>query len=170
MADDVEQCRAALKRWPHSHSDQPQSLNNLAICLRDRFMQQGVPSDIDESIELHRAALLLHPSGHSDRPKSLHNLAIGLRYSFVAQIILIDRGRSTISPKAFERFAWQGVPSDPSSSIRLHYAFFLPAILFSHRLSEALPTAFETDSSSGASRLTLLKHLAYSHNSPTYLT
>ncbi|KAG2737083.1 hypothetical protein P692DRAFT_201875336, partial [Suillus brevipes Sb2] len=33
-------------------------LNNLAVSLEDRFRQRGVPSDLDERIELHRAALL----------------------------------------------------------------------------------------------------------------
>ncbi|KIK43610.1 hypothetical protein CY34DRAFT_81446, partial [Suillus luteus UH-Slu-Lm8-n1] len=75
MADDVEQCRAALKRCPSDHSDRPTFLNNLAVSLGVRFTQRGVPSDLDESIELHRAALLLCPPGHSLRSLSLNNLA-----------------------------------------------------------------------------------------------
>ncbi|KIK32238.1 hypothetical protein CY34DRAFT_166863, partial [Suillus luteus UH-Slu-Lm8-n1] len=67
MADDVEQCRVALKRCPPDHSDRPKFLNKLAVSLRKRFTQRGVPSDLDESIELLRAALLLRPPGHSDR-------------------------------------------------------------------------------------------------------
>ncbi|KIK46464.1 hypothetical protein CY34DRAFT_75878, partial [Suillus luteus UH-Slu-Lm8-n1] len=74
------------------------SLNNLAASLQVRFTQRGVPSDIDESIELHRAALLLCPPGHSDRSMSLNNLALSLR----------------------DRFAQRGIPSDLDESIELH--------------------------------------------------
>ncbi|KAG1824836.1 CHAT domain-containing protein [Suillus subaureus] len=97
MADDVEQYRAALKRCPPGHSDRPRSLNNLAASLQERFMQRGVPSDLDECIELNRAALLLRPLGHPDRSLSLNNLAVSLR----------------------ERFTDRGVPSDLDESIEL---------------------------------------------------
>ncbi|KAG1817691.1 uncharacterized protein BJ212DRAFT_1350096 [Suillus subaureus] len=66
MTDHVERCRAALKRCPPGHSLQSRSLNNLAISLGDRFTQRGVPSDLDECIELHRDALLLCPPDHSN--------------------------------------------------------------------------------------------------------
>ncbi|KAG1872971.1 CHAT domain-containing protein [Suillus subalutaceus] len=103
MVDDVEECRAALKRCPPGHSLRSQSLNDLANSLGDRFTQRGVPSDLDESIELHRAALLLRPPGHSDRSWSLHNLANSLG----------------------DRFTQRGVPSDLDESIELHRAALL---------------------------------------------
>ncbi|KAG1762632.1 TPR-like protein [Suillus occidentalis] len=103
MADDVEECRAALERCPPDHSDRSQFLNNLALSLRNRFTQRGVPSDLDECIELHRAALLLRPHGHSLRSWSLNNLAISLR----------------------DRFTQRGVPSDLDESIELHRAALL---------------------------------------------
>ncbi|KAG1856994.1 CHAT domain-containing protein [Suillus subalutaceus] len=103
MADNVEQCRAALKRYSPGHSLRSRYLNNLALSLRDRFRQRGVPSDLDESIELHRAALLLCPPGHSDRPHSLNNLANSLG----------------------DRFRQRGVPSDLDESIELHRAALL---------------------------------------------
>jgi hypothetical protein len=79
MADDVEECQAALERCPPGHSDRSESLDNLAGSqVRDRFMQRGNPSDLDESIELYRAALLLHPPGHSDRSPYLNILAVSL--------------------------------------------------------------------------------------------
>ncbi|KAG1739320.1 TPR-like protein [Suillus lakei] len=97
MADDVEMCRAALKRYPPGHHYHPSSLNNLALSLRDRFKQRSVPSDLDEAIELLRAALLLHPPGHSDRPMTLNNLALSVR----------------------NRFKQRGVPSDLDEAIEL---------------------------------------------------
>ncbi|KAG1854580.1 CHAT domain-containing protein [Suillus subluteus] len=103
MADDVEKCRAALKRYPPGHSHRSLSLNNLAASLGDRFRQRGVPSDLDECIELHRAALLLRPPGHSHRSDSLNNLALGLG----------------------DRFRQRGVPSDLDECIELHRAALL---------------------------------------------
>jgi hypothetical protein len=47
------------------------------------------------------------------------------------------------------------------SSIGLHYSFVPPVILFDHPLSTISQTAFETDSSSGASRLTLRSALSF---------
>ncbi|KAG2755072.1 hypothetical protein P692DRAFT_201861006 [Suillus brevipes Sb2] len=93
MVDNVEQCRAALKRCPPDHSDRSKFLSNLGYSLRERFTQRGVPSDLDECIELHRAALLLRPPGHSKRWYSLNYLALSLR----------------------NRFTQRGVPSDPTS-------------------------------------------------------
>ncbi|KAG1757016.1 TPR-like protein [Suillus lakei] len=103
MADEVEEYRAALQSCPPGHSNRSTSLDNLATCLRDRFQQRGVLSDLDEAIELHRAALLLCPPGHSDRLLSLNNLAICLR----------------------DVFQQRGVPSDLDEAIELHQAAFL---------------------------------------------
>jgi hypothetical protein len=57
-----------------------------------------------------------------------------------------------------------------SSSIGLHYSFVPRVILNDQCLSTISPATFETDSLSRASRLTLMKHLACSYKSPTYLT
>ncbi|KAG2749869.1 hypothetical protein P692DRAFT_201661222, partial [Suillus brevipes Sb2] len=86
----VEQCRAALKRCPPDHSDRSNFLSNLANSLGDRFTQRGVPSDLDECIELLRAALLLCPPGHSHRSESLNNLATSLRDRFTQRAIPSD--------------------------------------------------------------------------------
>jgi hypothetical protein len=56
----------ALNRCPPGDPLRSQYLNNLAIRLGDRFTERGIPSDLDECIELHRDALLLRPLGHSD--------------------------------------------------------------------------------------------------------
>ncbi|KAG1822523.1 CHAT domain-containing protein [Suillus subaureus] len=168
MADDVEQCRAALKRCPPSHSDQSESLNNLAISLGDRFMQQVF------CLTLMNASSSIE--GH---------------YSFVPPVILIDHTFSTISPLAFEtnsgsgafhpdldecielhqvalllhppghsdrscsldnlavslrdRFTQQGVPSDLDESNKSHWAALL-----------LHPPALETDSGRGVSHMTLM--------------
>ncbi|KAG1761430.1 CHAT domain-containing protein [Suillus occidentalis] len=103
LDESIELYRAALLLRPPGHSDRSDSLSNLAVGLRDRFMQRGDPSDLDESIELHRAAVLLHPPGHSDQSLSLNNLAVGLR----------------------ARFTQRGDPYDLDESIELHRAAVL---------------------------------------------
>ncbi|KAG1743863.1 CHAT domain-containing protein [Suillus lakei] len=103
MTDDVERCRAALKRYPPGHHYRSSSLNDLANSLRARFKQRGVPSDLDEATELYRAALLLRPPGHPDRSTTLNNLALSLQ----------------------DRFKQRGVPSDLDEAIELHRAALL---------------------------------------------
>ncbi|KAG2113255.1 TPR-like protein [Suillus cothurnatus] len=114
MVDAVEQRRAALKRCPPGHSHRSESLNNLAASLGDRFLQRGVPSDLDESIELFRDALLLRPPGQSLRSHSLNNLAVSLG----------------------DGFRQRGVPSDLDECIELHRdALLLRPPGHSHRSS-----------------------------------
>jgi hypothetical protein len=83
----------------HDNSPGSATLTSLA----ERFTQRGVPSDLDESIELHQAALLLRPPGHLLRSLSLSNLATSLGV----------------------RFRQRGVPSDIDESIELHRAALL---------------------------------------------
>ncbi|KAG2113242.1 CHAT domain-containing protein [Suillus cothurnatus] len=56
VLSDLDECielhRDALLLCPPGHSDRSQSLDNLAISLGGRFLQQGVPSDLDESFNL----------------------------------------------------------------------------------------------------------------------
>jgi CHAT domain-containing protein len=52
LDESIELHRAALLLRPPGHSDRSESLNNFAISLRDRFTQQGVPSDLDETFSL----------------------------------------------------------------------------------------------------------------------
>ncbi|KAG1722845.1 CHAT domain-containing protein [Suillus occidentalis] len=148
MADDVEQCRATLRRCPPDHSDRPKFLNKLAVSLRERFTQRGVTSDLDESIELHRAALLLCPHGHSLRSSSLNNLASSLSDRFAqrgvpsdldecieldqAALLLCPPGHSlrshslnNLALSLRDRFAQRGVPSDLDECIELHRAALL---------------------------------------------
>ncbi|KAG1728368.1 TPR-like protein [Suillus paluster] len=122
MAHGVEQCRAALQECPPGHPRRSACLSNLASSLRNSFQQRGIPSDLDESIELHRAALALpfgtdssngvspsdlnesiellrvalalRPLGHSRRSSSLNNLAISLGYRFQQQGVLSDLDES----------------------------------------------------------------------------
>ncbi|KAG2119451.1 CHAT domain-containing protein [Suillus clintonianus] len=103
ITDRVQKCRAALQSCPPGHSNRSGSLNNLAISLQNRFEQWGVPSDLDEAIELNRAALLLRPPGHPNRSASLNNLASSLG----------------------NRFQQRGVPSDLDDAIELHRAALL---------------------------------------------
>ncbi|KAG2135791.1 TPR-like protein [Suillus clintonianus] len=148
MADRVEKCRAALQSCPPGHSNQSTSLSNLAISLQSRFKQRGVPSDLDEAIELHRAALLLRPPGHPERSASLNNLANSLRNRFqqrgvtsdLNEAIELHRAALLLRPPGHycrsvsldnlalslrNRFKKQGVPSDLDEAIELHRAALL---------------------------------------------
>ncbi|KAG1876274.1 CHAT domain-containing protein [Suillus subluteus] len=115
---------------------------------RQRFWQRGVPSDLDESIELDRAALLLCPPGHSDRSRSLNNFAASLRDKFrqrgvpsdLDECIELDRAALLLRPPGHsdrseslnnlavslaDRFTQRGVPSDLDESIELDRAALL---------------------------------------------
>ncbi|KAG1772526.1 TPR-like protein [Suillus placidus] len=143
MPDDVERCREALKRCPPGHSDRLSSLNDLAISLRDRYMQRGIRSDLDETIELNWAALLLCPPGHSHRSESLNNLAATLGHRFQQRglpsdldkcielhrdaLLLHPPGHSdrseslnNLAESLGDRFEQRGAPSDLDESIELH--------------------------------------------------
>ncbi|KAG1769943.1 TPR-like protein [Suillus placidus] len=108
-----------MSPWPFSSIT---SLDNLANGLHSRFTQRGVPSDLDECIELHHAALLLRPSSHSDRSASLNNLAVSLR----------------------DRFRQRGVPSDLDEAIKLNRAALLLRPLgHSDHLASSLAARFK---------------------------
>jgi hypothetical protein len=70
------------------------SLNDLATSLVFRFWQQGIQSDLDESIELQWTALPPFPLGHSLRSLSLNNLAASLGVRFKQRGILSDLDES----------------------------------------------------------------------------
>ncbi|KAG1875785.1 TPR-like protein [Suillus subluteus] len=147
-ANNVEKYRAALQRCPPGSSRRSSSLNNLALSLRDRFLQRGIMSDLDEAIELHRAASLLRPPGHSDRFLYLINLATSLRVRFQQRGIMSDldesielhraalplypRGHSDRSTSLYNlatnlqiRFQQSGIMSDLDEAIELHRAALL---------------------------------------------
>ncbi|KIK32461.1 hypothetical protein CY34DRAFT_101467, partial [Suillus luteus UH-Slu-Lm8-n1] len=123
-------------------------LNNLALSLRNRFTERGVPSDLDESIELHRAALLLRPPGHSERSSTLNNVAISLRDRFTqrglpsdldeciellrAALLLLPHGHSerslslnNLATSLQDRFSQRSLPSDLDECIELYRAALL---------------------------------------------
>ncbi|KAG1874125.1 hypothetical protein C8R48DRAFT_831282 [Suillus tomentosus] len=121
------------------------SLNNLTISLRDRFLQWGMMSDLDEAIELHRVALLLCPPGHSHRSMSVNNLANSIRDRFLqrgmmsdlyeaielhwAALLLCPPGHShrsmslnDLALSLRDRFRQRGMMSDLDEAIELHWA------------------------------------------------
>ncbi|KAG1908881.1 CHAT domain-containing protein [Suillus fuscotomentosus] len=155
----IELHRAALLLHPPSHSLRSNSLNNLAISLRDRFKQRGMMSDLDEAIELHRDALHLRPHSHSDRSNSLNNLAISLQDRFLQRGMMSDldeaielhRDALLLRPSGHSdrsmslnnlaislqnRFLQHGVMSDLDEAIELdREALFLRPPGHSHRSS-----------------------------------
>ncbi|KAG1880886.1 TPR-like protein [Suillus subluteus] len=129
-------------------ADNSRSLNNLAISLRNRVRQWGVPSDLDESVLLGQAALIRRPPGHSKRSQSLNNLAVRLRDRFkqrgvpsdIDESIELHRAALLLRPPGHsdrwwslnnlavglaDRFSERGVPSDIDESIELHRAALL---------------------------------------------
>ncbi|KAG1748187.1 CHAT domain-containing protein [Suillus lakei] len=176
----IELLRAMLPHIPHGHSDLPGALysfalhlllsppghsirsnilDSLASSLGSRFEQRGVPSDLDETIELYQAVLLLRPSGHSSRAVSLSNLAVSLAHRFEQRGIQSDldeaiellRAALALYPpgdarqaKALDslataldtRFKQRGVPSDLDEAIEHHRtALALPSSIHSERFT-----------------------------------
>ncbi|KAG2144241.1 CHAT domain-containing protein [Suillus clintonianus] len=144
----VEKRREALQRCPPGHANRSRSLSKLATSLYHRFEQRGIPSDIDEAIELYRAALLLFPPGHSDRSTSLNNLANSLQNRFkqrgipsdLDEAIELYRAALLLRPPGHSdrpsslnnlaislngRFRQRGIPSDVDEAIELHRAALL---------------------------------------------
>ncbi|KAG2128271.1 CHAT domain-containing protein [Suillus clintonianus] len=135
MAAWVEMCQAALQRCLPGHN-RSTTLNNLAISRHDRFKQRGVPSDLDEAIELFRAALLICPPGHYFRPTSLNNLGLSLHDRFkqrgapsdLDEAIELQRATlliyclNNLGLSLYDRFKQQGVPSDLDEIIELQRA------------------------------------------------
>ncbi|KAG0708396.1 hypothetical protein DFH29DRAFT_892327 [Suillus ampliporus] len=60
----------------------------LPTCLRTRFKQRGILSDLEDAIALDGAALLHCPNSHPDRFRSLNNLVITLQNRFGQRSIL----------------------------------------------------------------------------------
>ena len=57
------------------HPEPASLLHDFALCLSERFGQQGVSDDLDRAIALTYSALDLRPPGDPDRPASLQSLA-----------------------------------------------------------------------------------------------
>ncbi|KAG1908927.1 CHAT domain-containing protein [Suillus fuscotomentosus] len=144
----IKRHRTALLRRPPGHSDQSSSLNNLALSLRDRFLQRGMMSDLEKAIELHRTALLLRPPGHSRRSSSLNNLAVSLGDRFqqrgmmsdLEEAIELNRAALLLRPPGHSdrssslnnlavslgnRFPQRGMMSDLDEAIELNRAALL---------------------------------------------
>ncbi|KAG8864291.1 hypothetical protein FRB96_006112 [Tulasnella sp. 330] len=80
--DMVELCRMILENTPPDHPNRSNSLENLGIALRARFVRAGDRADLDAAIKYHEQALELRPPGHSDRSSSLNNLAVVIQARF----------------------------------------------------------------------------------------
>ncbi|KAG2099630.1 CHAT domain-containing protein [Suillus discolor] len=126
-----------------SQHHQPSASSWDPVSLQDRFLQHGIMSDHDESVELHRDALLLRPPGHPSRSSSLNNLALYLRDKFLQRGIMSDLDESVelywdallLRPPGHpsrssslnnlalylrDRFLQRGIMSDLNDSIELH--------------------------------------------------
>ncbi|KAG2119430.1 TPR-like protein [Suillus clintonianus] len=148
FADKVEEFRAVSQSFPSGHYLRVVFLSALAVSLGERSKRRGIPSDLDEAIELHRALLLLRPTGHPERRMYLCNLAISLGDRFkqggvpsdLDEAIELDRAALLLSPpghflrsgyisnlaiKLGVRFRQQGMLPDLDEAIELHRAALL---------------------------------------------
>jgi CHAT domain-containing protein/tetratricopeptide (TPR) repeat protein len=83
LNESIEILGDALTHCSPGHPLRAETLNNLAICLRDRHTEQHTSSsDLDQAIKTQEAALALRPEGHPDRSSSLTNLSLCLRDRF----------------------------------------------------------------------------------------
>ncbi|EJT69646.1 hypothetical protein GGTG_12530 [Gaeumannomyces tritici R3-111a-1] len=75
--------REAVDATPLDHPDRAGWLNNLGICLRDRYSRTGAMADLEEAIRTGREAVDATPLDHPDRAGLLSNLGVRLgdRYS-----------------------------------------------------------------------------------------
>ncbi|KAI6101843.1 TPR-like protein [Pisolithus sp. B1] len=78
----IELHRAALELRPSGHPRRFSSLQNLALCLSDRYEDQGLNTDLEEATMLNNAARPPCPAGHPDRDTFLHNLLCDLTTRF----------------------------------------------------------------------------------------
>ncbi|KAG1824869.1 TPR-like protein [Suillus subaureus] len=138
--------QAGLKLCPPSHRSW--RLNNLALSLRNRFLQGGIVSDLDGAIVHHRAALELLPPCHSNRSMFFNNLALSLRDRFLQRGIMSDLDEAielhraallrrppghsdrssslnNLAASLHDRFLQRGIMSDLDEAIELHRAALL---------------------------------------------
>ncbi|KAG1908578.1 CHAT domain-containing protein [Suillus fuscotomentosus] len=108
----IERYRSALSLHPPGHSQRPMYLNNLAISLRNRYLQRRVMSDLEEAIMHHREATSLIPPDDSHRFTCLNNLAISLGERFRQRGKMLDLDEAIY----FRRVA---LPLPPPSDLHL---------------------------------------------------
>ncbi|KAG2037127.1 CHAT domain-containing protein [Suillus americanus] len=103
MADDVEQSRPALRRYPPGHSHLSQSLNNLARSFRDKFTRRvnNLANRVRDrftqldDVEKYRVVLRRCPHcWHDFRSLALNNLAVKLYDRFTQRHIQFDLDES----------------------------------------------------------------------------
>ncbi|KAG1745616.1 TPR-like protein [Suillus lakei] len=133
--DAIELHRAVLLLCPPGHSLRPGFLNNVVISLHDRFRQRGVPSDLDEVIELYRSSLLFRPpvilfdlgfstifQSNLDEAIELHRTALLLRppdHSLRSTFL------NNLVTSLHDRFKQSGIVSDLDEAIELNRAALL---------------------------------------------
>ncbi|KAG0692525.1 hypothetical protein DFH29DRAFT_1073690 [Suillus ampliporus] len=135
-----------------AYPDLSRSLNNLATNLQTRFEQLGVPSDLDEAIELDRAALFKQRGVLSDLDEAIELDRAALKLCppahFHHSVSLNDLAHSL-----YERFEQRGVLSGLDEAVKLHQAAleYCPPGHFHHstslnNLANSLQARFEQHS------------------------
>ncbi|KAF5976236.1 TPR domain-containing protein [Fusarium bulbicola] len=78
---------------PPGHADRPILLNNLGICLVERFTLSSSMEDLDRAIEVADAAIDSTPQQYPGRPRYMDNLAtrLGMRFGLTGSIDDLSR-------------------------------------------------------------------------------
>ncbi|KAL4077839.1 hypothetical protein J3A83DRAFT_4186118 [Scleroderma citrinum] len=103
--------RAALELCPSHHPHHATTLNNLADCLRKRFMKLDTNTDLDEAILLHQSVLELCPADHPNQLDSFFDLAHCLSNHYDKQATIPDLEESIMLYRAALELYPSGHPS-----------------------------------------------------------
>ncbi|KAL4070083.1 hypothetical protein V8B97DRAFT_1917801 [Scleroderma yunnanense] len=103
--------RAALELCPSHHPHHATTLNNLADCLRKRFMKLDTNTDLDEAILLHQSVLELCPADHPNQLDSFFDLAHCLSNRYDKQATIPDLEESIMLYRAALELYPSGHPS-----------------------------------------------------------
>ncbi|KAF5700795.1 hypothetical protein FGLOB1_10587 [Fusarium globosum] len=89
----IEAAERTVAALPPDHSDRATLLNNLGICLVERFSLSSSMEDLDRAIEVADAAIDSTPQQHPDRPRYMDNLAtrLGMRFGLIGSINDLNR-------------------------------------------------------------------------------
>lgn len=89
----IEAAERAVEATPPGHSDRAAHLNDLGICLSERFTLSSSIDDLDRAIEVADMAIKAMPQKHPDRARYLDNLGtrLGRRFGLTGSIDDLNR-------------------------------------------------------------------------------
>ncbi|KAF5591239.1 uncharacterized protein FSUBG_10540 [Fusarium subglutinans] len=89
----IEAAETTVAALPPGHADRPILLNNLGICLVERFTLSSSMEDLDRAIEVADAAINSTPQQYPGRLRYMDNLAtrLGMRFGLTGSIDDLNR-------------------------------------------------------------------------------